>query len=331
MALVNQYHSFKGWHQTPTSATILLAVLAILSKTAGATGAQSLLLSKELEAADALHDESTLVHRALRGQQHLIPVHAPADYRLDPRTVELRDDLSVKDEDWELALASSWHNDIDYSVDAPCGMRKCYFVSVSDPTTGYLVESQRPNKPHIREAKFDIAQRTYDLAQRLAKDFGVNHLYTAPPFLITTPPDVFLSGVATQPSASTEFWPGGSLLVEPCRTAPHGAKLFKCGTRRRFRWPRVWKAWVDETIPGAMERLVDGLERTRQAVYDVPTLSSDFQFLVGTDGYVYQLDLDRAFRYNKGWDPDLVSQCIDKVQETGTLPFTIHSEVADSS
>lgn len=205
----------------------------------------------------------------------------------------------------------AWYKDIDYDPEFPCGRRKCFFPRQSDPSRGYLVggrsgSSWRGTRRGFQEYYRSRLKQVHEFAAELEREHGVQHFYDSDPFVEPFVPPYFAARI--DPRLRGRFPPGAILEVQPVRTAPPSATVFKCWneedgkvgplvSRSNSARPGSEDRRADERdSPGYREALRVGLERTIDLVGAVPALTFDFQVMLDEEGMVYQLDLDRAFR-----------------------------------
>mmetsp|Transcript_318 Transcript_318/g.630 ORF Transcript_318/g.630 Transcript_318/m.630 type:complete len:260 (+) Transcript_318:148-927(+) len=186
---------------------------------------------------------------------------------------------------------SFWYDDIRYD-ETKCGRFKCFFTSLSDPAKGYLV--------FVRK---DQAWSGYNFSKRMEAEHGITQFYSDPPFQ-TKVPESFRDGISEV--VRKRLW-STNLWVQPSRTAPEGAQVFKCFRNSKVLTLEYLRKHAHE---GCKERLLEGLANTITFVKSVPTLINDFQFMVDLDGNIYQIDLDRANRPGFA-DPTRVITCLE--------------------
>lgn len=176
---------------------------------------------------------------------------------------------------------ASWWNDIDYHQRGMCGKEKCFFVSLRDPSKGYL----------IGHTNLDKTMQAYRYASELESKYGARHFSTDPPFEETAPAyfQQHLHGEYKSFYNSTESL---ALVIQPTRTAPEGSVIFRCYD------PRVSIGRLNYIL-GSMDQeskqgLVGELENTIRVVENQPELITDFQLMIDRQGLAWHLDLDRV-------------------------------------
>jgi len=175
--------------------------------------------------------------------------------------------------------ATPWWNDIDYHQRGLCGKEKCFFLSLEDPSRGYLVGHD----------KFDRTAAAYVLATELATEHGSRHFATAAPFEETTP-EYFRQHLHGEYKAF--YRDAASLVIQPMLTALEGSVVVRCYD------PRVSLGRINYLLDGmdraAMATLADELAREVRVVARRPELRTDFQLMLDRRGRAYHLDLDRV-------------------------------------
>jgi hypothetical protein len=193
--------------------------------------------------------------------------------------------------------STSFHwDDLDLSQKGKCGLAKCFFLSVSNHTEGYLVAG---------EDEYDGMKRASELAQLLQRECQAKHLYLelAQRVERVTPEFVHrLNSLIDQPctrlrnaSLADVFNANETVLVvQKVLIAPKPSLFFGAGGPN-------WKLTLAQIegfrslIPD-MEAFLSQVklekERIRDALHKDPTLWHDFQGLVDLQGNFYFIDLD---------------------------------------
>lgn len=214
-------------------------------------------------------------HRGRRTLK-LMPQREIIHYGRDPKTVRrINRQPAVR----ASGKAVSWWKDIDYGQRGLCGKEKCFFLSLVDPTRGYLVG----------RGDFDRTARAYALAVELASEYGARHFSTAPPFEDKMP-EYFRRHLLGE--YKSFYKDAASLVIQPMLTALEGSVVVRCYD------PRVSIGRIDYMLgymhPAAQRALVEELERTVLIVAQRPELRTDFQLMIDRQGRAYHLDLDRV-------------------------------------
>ena len=204
------------------------------------------------------------------------------------------------------AAASFRWSDLDLNRTIPCGAVKCFFRSASDPARGYWAwDAGLPGRDvaHPREPARHAA--AYDFARRLEGDRSVRQFPTGPPFLAPDVPDATRRGLRDATYSSPWGPEGGNLsypalrtvAVQPSRAPPERSKIFKCS---RYLDLRKDKGHGLDKVLG---RSKDKLRLLKELGYTLSLfdnnvranwpLSFRFRLLIGDDGRVYHIDLDR--------------------------------------
>jgi len=210
-------------------------------------------------------------HRALRLMPKMEIIRYDAR---DPRTVGGKR-IRKRGKD------ASWWNDIDYYQRGMCGKKKCFFVSLRDPSKGYL----------IGHTNLDKTMQAYRYASELESKYGARQFSTDPPFEETAPAyfQQHLHGEYTSFYKNAESL---ALVIQPTRTAPEGSVVFRCYNPRVSigRLNYILRCMDQESKQGLMGEL----ENTIRVVENQPELITDFHLIIDRQGLVWHLDLDRV-------------------------------------
>jgi len=194
-----------------------------------------------------------------------------------------------------------------------CGNWKCYYKSSSHPGFGYVIGSNSRGRGSWNLTK--ALTEAYQLAQKLQDSFGLRHFFQSPP--ITFPCSQTLKDglnnrqvqLFLKKYGHTGKKPFGIAAVKnkPCqvvvqvvREAPEPNILVQ-GYYDDFDTFANEVRLVDPFLKNHVANVSKFLEqfrndwnRTVLAYQTFPKLYRDFQFLLDSEGFIWQLDLDRV-------------------------------------
>jgi len=214
-----------------------------------------------------------------RRQLKLMPQKEIIRYGLDPKTIKLRG-TRPGDEGY-------WWKDINYRQRGLCGGEKCFFVSMSDSSKGYLIGDGNFHKvPRLAEAV-----EAYTYAAELEAEYNFRHFYADPPYEMNTP-SAFVRNLWGD--YKKHFGKPKSLIIQPSRTAPEGSIIIRCYNDRVL-YGRLLYILQSMSVE-SKQNLLGELESVIQVVEAQPVLINDFQLVIDTNGRTYHLDLNRVKR-----------------------------------
>jgi len=226
----------------------------------------------------------TTLDRSLKVMPNMIIASDDRSLNLMPNKEVIHYASNAQSEKWRASHADDedvlWWHDIDYEQPGLCGGVKCFFLSLRDPTNGYLV-----GHGHIKNPS------GYDVALELETKYGAKHFYSSPPSEEEMPA-YFKEHLFEEyePFYGKSEW----LVIQPTRTAPEGSIVERCY------WPR------DRTLLNRLDQVLVYMDQEQQSglmrelndtihvVHKKPELIDDFQMMLDREGHVYHLDLDRV-------------------------------------
>ena len=225
---------------------------------------------------------------------------------------------------------------------AACGNAKCYFSSQRRKNEGWLVGGVEKAQTLASVLAFGMKvpdlnawfaqwSRTWTFAEKLRKDFGVEHLLLGPPLIATLTPEQAVSlnsklkrlhlksrpiwphralhnitprevkGV--QHSGAPQYYTAGPHPVQAVRSCVWPACIaFGCAASLAASFQRRVIGFI-EHAPNRL-KLSEGIERNLALVATMakahPALKYDFQVFLRNDGTVINIDLDRCDQFELG-------------------------------
>lgn len=218
-----------------------------------------------------------------------------------------------------LLPSSKWLQDIDMEQDAPCGVFKCMFRSKRSSQLGYLVaQTTRNSKNGHGSKKFQALQMGSDMATKLQANYGLRHMFLAPPEKLDCPQSTDCIQALNKRTTSSIHRPGNSfktflpiesgkpwtkLLVQPVQVADGPILQFGCNEKKLEDTKYSLQTYINNVAvgdPDAFEgRLRKDVNSTIRALLAEPCLLVDFQVLLDGQGRLIHLDLDRCFESGK--------------------------------
>ena len=231
---------------------------------------------------------------------------------------------------------------------AACGNAKCYFSSQRRKNEGWLVGGVEKAQTLASVLAFGMKvpdlnawfaqwSRTWTFAEKLRKDFGVEHLLLGPPLIATLTPEQAVSLNSklkrlhlkhTDDSKQRPLWPHRALhniTPREVKGVQHSGapQYYTAGPHpvqavRSCLWPSCiafgcaasLAASFQRRINGFIEhapnklKLSEGIERNLALVATMakahPALKYDFQVFLRNDGTVINIDLDRCDQFELG-------------------------------
>ena len=223
----------------------------------------------------------------------LRPSREVIQYGMDPKTVRKRPRRGAE---------TSWWKDINYGQNGLCGGEKCFFISTTDPSRGYLVgDSSFHGVPRLAEAV-----EAYTYAAELESKYDIRHLYVDPPYEMDTPP-LFMRNLSAP--YMKHFGTPKKMIIQPSRTAPEGSIIIRCYNHNVL-YKRT-ETIVRNMSGNAKKNLVKELEIQNHVVEDNPGLINDFQLMIDKEGRTYHLDLNRAKNHVSRRDRVYFKGCLE--------------------
>ena len=215
------------------------------------------------------------------------------------------------------ALERPW-NDMNLTVNATCGVDKCFFRSITDETLGYLVAGSNRYEAMVMASNF---------AQTLHREFRAKHLNLGIAYAINVS-EAFqegLNNLVYQPNRDLEGWEQEDVfltdedmtfvVVQEVRVAPHPSLFLAVAAQNRevtlqqmdsFRQQIPDKAAFQNQFQAEMKTIQRVLKK-------YPKLHYDFQGMVDVHGNFYFIDLDGQSHQHKDM-PKIRLRATRKVQ-----------------
>jgi hypothetical protein len=209
---------------------------------------------------------------------------------------------------------------LDFDTMSSCGYFKCFFKSMSDTKTGWLVTRAHRFYKAVKKSKtvLPFIQKAHEFAIMAEHKYGMRHLHAQAPFY-TGP-----LSAANGNLFATKFNSSLCNQQKDCRLVPRSPSGFVI--QKVFKAPpdallaklvvpdldvnatqAVDATTVSMTLSPALEdtdfslsqtfcdNFQEDLRITQSILENYPLFAVDFQFLVTRDGHLYHLDLDRLF------------------------------------
>ena len=224
---------------------------------------------------------------------HLYDAPSSVEMKVDIEAIEVEIAEDI-DNMWKstsvLEFTEFQWDDVDYDLKFRCGTIKCFFVSLSNPTHGYLIWDTSVRDGHSETSSrvpFHKAVIAHDYAKQIKLENIVWQFDTSPPFEIVGVPE----DVRKELTKLERFVKAESVVIQPSRTAPAGSITFKCDE-------------IETRLDGIIrngrnkQRLLKEFAYTIAVTESNPGLIHDYQIMVDPEGRIYHLDLDRALGKN---------------------------------
>ncbi|KAL7549426.1 hypothetical protein ACHAWF_012697 [Thalassiosira exigua] len=202
-----------------------------------------------------------------------------------------------RDDDVKLSLV----NDIDFSTKALCGRHKCFFRSKANASVAYLIA--RNEKNTNTEDMFE----QWRLMKHLEAEYKIRHFLLEPPKTMNITHEVAekLNSISVRhrnprnpkddPSVDTLRYFSGStpIILQESHVAPTPSIQMGCAPRKLLRA----MGDISDTFMASIEReefvaqLRRELAHTTAWLQKEPFVVPDFQFIVDSDGKIYNIDL----------------------------------------
>lgn len=201
------------------------------------------------------------------------------------------------------AMQTPW-NDMDLTVNATCGVDKCFFRSISDSTLGYLVAGSDRHEAMVMAASF---------GQEIQREFHAKHLNINLPYTVNVS-ETFqqgLNNIVHQPNRNLDGWEPEDVfltdddvtyvVVQCVRVAPQPSLFLAVAAQNR----QVTLQQLDtfrRQIPDKasfQKQFERELQTIQKVLKKYPKLHYDFQGMVDTTGNFYFMDLDGQSHQHK--------------------------------
>jgi len=175
----------------------------------------------------------------------------------------------------------------------PCGSYKCFFGVRSHPDIGYLVTPSKMNLQHPKSeaAWLKVLDATWDFAQRLEKEYGIEH------FLLGAPETISVSSKLAQHLRKDRYEKGSKAYIQKVKKAPFPVLKIPCNDDKAHPFQSKlikFLPFVKQKKEFASE-FKKGWYEMRRMLRQETCLINDFQLLLDTKGKLYHIDLDRCF------------------------------------
>ena len=215
--------------------------------------------------------------------------------------------------------------DVDFSVQASCGVDKCFWPSISNPTTGYLITDSGSCK------NFMVLTKAILFAQKIEQKCGARHLFApnSSAISIVVPREILQRLVQNvhNPSRvavgkpSPKVFDDSTMAVSvlkvvraPAESILYGSKHGTAGTKWEAMMTQMdsFREKLEAPLPDIRQRLQEEKKRLECVLKeDGGCYWGDLQGLIDTQGRYYHIDLDQHFYSEKK------SWCFKKSMERG--------------
>jgi hypothetical protein len=237
-------------------------------------------------------------------------------------------------------------DDVDFTIQASCGVDKCFWPSVSEPQQyGYLITA---------EGGYDGVRQALVFAQHIAQVCSARHLFlpSSDGVVLVNVTMEFMQDLAQRvhnpsrvavgrPTPWVFYKKDTRLTVQKVIRAPVPHLLY--GT-----YGTKWDAMIQE-IPKFQQQLQISLSTLRQRLEQEKKVLQcvlekagtmywhDTQGLIDVQGRFYHIDLDHHFHYqgtsaDEGWEQEIIhrNRCLDDFQEMIEEVTTNHDNIQEN-